>query len=244
MTEAVNQPSGSETQTGNQHDQAPGWLAGLPADLRDNEAFKPYKTVGEFAKAHLETATKAKEYEGKLGNSIPKLGANATQEERDKFFNSLGRPESPDGYQLEGGDKEKEKLLDPWKKDFHDLGFTSDQAKGLKARFDARINQLVDAQKASVQAEINDASTKLKTEWGDKYDANVELVNRFWKKETDSEFDKAFTGESSANRFTMMRFLFKMAAKTGEDMSLPSGTQRGAQPNGMRDFYANPVHKM
>jgi hypothetical protein len=42
----------------------------------------------------------------------------------------------------------------------------------------------------------------------------------------------------------MMRFLFKMAAKTGEDMSLPGGTQRGAQPNGMRDFYANPVHKM
>ena len=64
----VDQPVvGSESVVpGDQHVQAPGWLAGLPADLRDNEAFKSYRTVGDFAKAHLDTAAKAKEYEGKI----------------------------------------------------------------------------------------------------------------------------------------------------------------------------------
>jgi hypothetical protein len=241
MAEAVvDQPvTGSETVTpGNQQTQAPGWLAGLPAELRDNETFKPYKTVGDFAKAHIETATKAKELETKLGNTIPKLGENATQEERAQFFNSLGRPEKPEGYELEGGDQEKERVLAPWKQEFHELGLTAAQAKGLKAKWDGRINGLIEQHQAKAKQEIAEASTKLKTEWGDKYDANLELVNRFWKKETDSEFDKAFDGESSANRFTMMRFLFKVAAKTGEDTS-----QAGSQHRQAAAATGNPYPK-
>lgn len=234
MDAVVDQPgAGSETVVpGNQQTQAPGWLAGLPSELRDNEAFKPYKTVGDFAKAHLETATKARDLEGKLKNSIPKLGDNATQEERNQFFNSLGRPEKPDGYELEGGDKDKEAVLAPWKADFHELGLTASQAKGLKAKWDGRINGLIEQHEAKVKAEIAEADGKLKTEWGDKYPANLELVQRFWKKETDSEFDKAFASESSANRSSMMRFLFKMAAKTGEDMSQSGTHQREAATTG------------
>lgn len=203
-----------------------GWRAGLPDDLKANESFVPYKTVGDFAKAHLDTAAKLKDAEGKLGNSIPKLGENATQEEREKFFNSLGRPEKPEGYQLEDGSKEKEDILNPWKQDFHELGLTAAQAKGLKAKWDGRINNLVETHNAQIQTEIGDASTKLKTELGDKYDAGVELAQRLWKKETDTDFDKAFTGETSANRFTMIRFLLKMAAKTGEDSSMRGSGQR------------------
>ena len=50
-----------------------GWRVQLPDDLKANETFTPFKTVGDFAKAHIETITKAKELEGKLSGSIPKL---------------------------------------------------------------------------------------------------------------------------------------------------------------------------
>lgn len=235
----VDQPTGSETtSTSNQQSTPPGWLAGLPADLRDNEAFKSHKTVGDFAKAHLDTAAKAKEYEVKLANSIPKLGENATPEERDKFFNSLGRPEKPEGYELEGGDKAKEEILKPWKADFHELGLTTTQAKGLKAKFDARLNKLTDDYKADIAKQIATTSATLKTELGDKYDASVELASRLWKQwgKTEVDFDKAFATETSANRVTMIRFLLNVAAKTGEDSSLKASGQRTAAPKSGYDL--------
>jgi hypothetical protein len=239
MPEAVvNQPvAGSETgNTGDQQVQSPGWLAGLPAELRDNEAFKPYRTVGDFAKAHLETATKAKEYEAKLTNSIPKLGENATQEEREHYLTSLGRPDKPDGYELDKEDNFTPEGKESWKKEFFELGLPKATARELSARINRRLDALVDKFKADNERQIQEASSKLKAEWGDKYDANTELVSRLWKKETDVDFDKAFAGETSANRFTMMRFLYKMAAKTGEDMSSRGSDQRSATPKSGYDL--------
>jgi hypothetical protein len=213
---------------GDQQQDSLGWRAGLSDDLKAHESVVPYKTVSEFAKAHIETANKLKDTEGKLTNSIPKLSENATQEERNRFFNSLGRPEKPEGYQLEGGDKDKEAALQPWKQDFYELGLTDAQAKGLKAKWDGRINQLVEAHQAKVQKEIADTSTALKTELGDKYDASIELASRLWKQwgKTEVDFDKAFASETSQTRVTMIRFLLNVAAKTGEDVSLRSGSQR------------------
>lgn len=229
MPEAATLETTTEgTGTGNQPTQAPGWLAGLPADLRENEAFKAHKTVGDFAKVHLETAAKVKTLETKLQSSITKPGENATQEERDQYLNSLGRPEKPDQYEFEVKDDTEKAALQPWAKDFHELGLTKDQAKGLKSKWDARINAVVDQHNAKIQTMNTEAETKLKAEWGDKFTANVELAQRFWKKETDSELDKVFEGATSAQRLQMSRFIFKMAAKTGEDTSLPGSGQRGA----------------
>jgi hypothetical protein len=215
MAEVVEQPT----------TESLGWRAGLPDDLKTNEAFVPYKTVGEFAKAHLATATKAKELEGKLGNSIPKLSENATPEEREQFFNSLGRPEKPEGYELDGEDKNAKEWTGYWRNEMHKIGVPKDQAKAISVAFNKQINGMVEAHNAKIQAEISETSTKLKTELGDKYDASVELASRLWKRDTDVDLDKAFPAETSAGRTAVIRYILKMAAKTGEDSSL-----RGAQP--------------
>jgi len=242
MSEAVvDQPTGSDTAgNGQPAGTPPGWLAGLPTDLRDNEAFKPYRTVGDFAKAHLETAKKATEYEGKLANSIPKLGENASQEERDRFYNSLGRPEKPDGYELVGEDKNAPEWTGYWRNEMHKIGVPKDQAKALSAALDTQIKGMVDAHNAKILAENNKASVALKAELGDKYDASVELASRLWKQwgKTEVEFDKAFATETSANRVTMMRFLLNVAAKTGEDSSLRGAGQGSATPSVGYDLSA------
>lgn len=236
----VDQPvTGSDPNggTGNQPGSSPGWLAGLPAELRDNEAFKGHKTVGDFAKSHLAVAQKAKDLEAKLANSIPKLPDGASSEERDLYFNSLGRPESPSGYELVGENKDKPGAMDYWKGEFHKLGLTKSQARDLTALYDRRINAMVDEYNANVLKTNTEAETSLKTEWGDKYAANVELVRRLWKTNTDTELDKAFQGEISANRVAIMRFVFRMAEKTGEDLSPSASHQRTSAPAGMREFY-------
>ena len=226
---------------GDQQDTSLGWRAGLPDDLKTNESFTPYKTVGDFAKAHIETATKLRDVEGKLGNSIPKLRENATQEERNQYLTALGRPDKPESYQLEGGDKEKEQALAPWKQDFHELGLTSDQAKGLNAKWDGRISKLVEQHQAQVAQDNAAAAAGLKQEWGDKFDTNRELVSRLWKKEMDVDLDKAFEGAPQTILTPVMRFLFKIAAKTGEDNSQRAGAFRGAEKPSFINYDKSPA---
>jgi hypothetical protein len=215
---------------GDQPTPSLGWRAGLPDDLKENAAFTPYKTVGDFAKFHLETATKVQGLEAKLADAIPKLPDDATQEERDIYLMSLGRPETAEEYELAGDGKDAPEWTNYWKGELFKLGVSKDTAKALSQTLQGQISKMVEAHNAAIKKEIEDASTKLKTELGDKYDASVQLATRLWKQYTDSDFDKAFTGETSANRFQIIRYILKMAAKTGEDTSLPGGTQRTTAP--------------
>ena len=234
MPEAViDQPgTGSGTGTGNQQGNEPGWLSGLPDDLRANESIKSYRTVGDFAKAHLDTAAKLKDAEGKLGNSIPKLGENATPEEREKYFNSLGRPEKPEGYEFVGEDKAAPEWTKAYKDAMHKMGVPKAMARELSEFNNNMIGKMVEQHNAKILEENAKAVATLKTELGDKYDVGVALVSRLWKEwgKTEVEFDKAFQTETSANRVTMMRFLLNVAAKTGEDSSLKAAGSRKESP--------------
>jgi hypothetical protein len=211
-----------------------GWRAGLPDDLKQDEAFVPFKTVGDFAKAHKETAAKVKDYEGKLANSIPKLGENATAEERERFYTQLGRPEKAEGYEFVGEDKAAPEWTKAYKDAMHKMGVPKAMARQLSEFNNNMINQMVEQHNAKILEENTKAVATLKAELGDKYDASVQLVSRLWKQwgKTEVEFDKAFATETSANRVTMMRFLLNVAQKTGEDSSLKGSgiRQEGAKP--------------
>jgi hypothetical protein len=223
---------------GDQQQESLGWRAGLPADIRDNEAVVPFKTVGDFAKAHIETATKAKEYEGKLANSITKLGDNATPEERDKFYNQLGRPEKSDGYEFVGEDKAAPEWTKAYKDAMYKMGVPKAMAKELSEFNNNMINQMVEQHNAKILKENSEAAATLKTELGDKYDASVALVSRLWKEwsKSEKEFDKAFATETSQNRTAIMRFMLTVAAKTGEDSSLKASGQRTEAPKSGYDL--------
>lgn len=217
---------------GDQQQDSLGWRAGLPDDLKAHESLVPFKTVGDFAKSHIETATKLKSAEGKLSNSIPKLGPNATPEERNQYLTSLGRPEKPDGYELAGEDRNAKEWTGFWRGKFHEIGVPKDMAKSISEVFDQQTKQMVDGHNAALQRQFGESEAKLKTEWGDKYDANVQLVSRLWKRDTDTDLDQAFKATDGAARHQIMRYVFKMAAKTGEDISERSSGHRGTASGG------------
>ena len=224
---------------GNQ-EQVPGWLAGLPEDLRSNETFKQYKTVGEFAKSHIETADKVKKLEESAVNSIPKLPENATQQDRDTFYKSIGRPEKADDYELDdGGGKNAPEWQKMWKDEFFKLGLPADMAKSLSTAFNGQMAKLVEAHNDTLKQDIETASTNLKAEYGDKYEENTELAKRMWNKHGNSDFDAAFNGESSANRFSMIRFIVNMAKLTGEDSSPPGSTSKGPGQGDTGGWFPN-----
>jgi hypothetical protein len=200
-----------------------GWRAGLPDDLKQNEAFTGFKTVGEFGKHYLEVSSKAKELEGKLADYVPKLPDDATDEERSLYLEALGRPEQPSEYEFEGEDKNAPEWTSYWKQAAHELGLTKTQAKQLSGKFNAQMQQLVDAHNASLKTEMEAAEQKLKSELGDKYETTVELAKRMTQTHLGKNFDEVFDGLGAEARFGVVRLLMKVANLTGEDRSPRAG---------------------
>ena len=205
-----------------------GWRAGLPDDLKQNEAFLPFKTVGDFGKDYLAVKSKAADLEKKIGDYVPKLPDNASDEDRNLYFDALGRPKTATDYEFDGEDKNAPEWTNHWKQQFHSLGLTKAQAKTLSTAWNKQMQAMVDAHNTSIKNEMTAAETKLRSELGDKYDTNVELAKRMWTKYGEGEFDKAFANGNSAYRATTIRMLLKFASLTGEDRSPQGGTGPGA----------------
>jgi hypothetical protein len=219
-----------------------GWRAGLPGDLQKNEDFAKFKTVGDFAKHHLEVAAKVPELEKKLGDYVPKLPDNATDEDKNLYYEALGRPKQPSEYEFDGEDKNAPEWTNFWKQQFHALGLTKAQTKQLSTVWNAQQQKMVDAHNASVKAEMTTAEQKLRTEMGDKFDTNVELAKRMTVKHLGSEFDKTFVNLPSEARFGVVKLLLKVAELTGEDRSPQSGnSQKGNAQSSFISYDKSPA---
>ena len=234
-------------------DNTIGWKTELPEADRSHEAFAPYKSKTELwegvKKLHTEhkaTVQKATDLEKKMENYIPRLPENATEEDKNVFYKALGRPDKSEEYELEGEDKNAAEWNKQWRDTFHKLGMPKDMAKELSKEWNGTLQKLVETHNANIQKEIQSSAEKLKTELGDKYEAGVELAKRMWTKHSEGfpeeakDFDKAFTGETSANRYALTKFLLNIAKLTGEDTSLTGvtgGPMKGK--GGAGDWFPN-----
>ncbi len=206
-----------------------GWRAGLPDDLKTNEAFVPFKTVGDFGKSYLELNTKAKTLETKLADAVPKLPDDASDEDKALYYDALGRPKEAKEYELDGEDKNAPEWTNFWKGEFYGLGLTKAQAKQLSGKWNAQMQAMVKAHNDALTAEYAKAEKELRTELGDKYDTSVELAKRMIQKHTGTEYDTAFAAAPPPVRFAMTKFILKMASLTGEDRSPQGVTAQGTK---------------
>lgn len=160
---------------------APDWLKDAPEDWKDVagafEGVKDLRTAGERIKGLRQSLS------GK-GISVP--GEKATPEEKSAFLAELdkhrGVPASPDDY----GDLKPEGRSDavPWDdtlaKDFAalapKLGLTKSGAAELVKWFDDRTVAQVTELQGKQQAEFKAEADALVTEYGDKLDSAVQLV--------------------------------------------------------------------
>jgi hypothetical protein len=112
-------------------------------------------------------------------------GKDATADDWAAFYSAIGRPETPEAYELpvpEGDDGTFAKEFAPI---LHKNGLTADQAKGLAADWNSYVAKLqadADAAEASRAAAMNAQNTAeataLQNEWGQKHTENMELARR------------------------------------------------------------------
>lgn len=112
--------------------------------------------------------------------SLAMPGKDATPEQWGEFYTKLGRPEAPDGYEMEipeGDDGAFAKAVSPL---LHKAGITGEQAKTLSQGWN-QMKLDADAQIAAQEAAAANAAhvkntaeaAELKTAWGQQFDANM-----------------------------------------------------------------------
>lgn len=159
---------------------APEWLQGLADEsIKGDPSIQSFKSVDDLAKGFIET----KKLVGKKGLLLP--GDNADPKEWDTVWNTLGRPESPDGYKLPPVDAQKVQLdeegLAEFRKYAHQQGIPQKHfEKVLEYRFNQQLKEAEANQKAEMEAK-QATETALRSKWGAAYDERVEGINKIFE---------------------------------------------------------------
>lgn len=231
---------------------ATSWLDSLPEDIKKDPSLATFKSPDALAKSWVN----AQKLIG--ANKVVVPGDKASEEEWNAFYNKIGRPESPDKYEVKApeGFKLDDAMAKQMRETAHKLGLTPAQLNGLVA-FDAE--RVKAAQTASADAEKSEIRNNLveyqKTLGGeDKYKARVDEA-RFALKELGTPELNKFLEESNLGSHPQIIELFaKLKGMMGDGKIRDgTGTNFGIDPtviqdeiNGMMSdlngAYFNPSH--
>lgn len=225
------------------------WRAQLSDDLKANETFTPFKTVSDFAKAHLETVGKAQELEGRLGKAVIVPGEGAKDEDWAAFYGRLGRPEKADDYALaefpvpqgltdqnvvEAIKKRGAEDLAWFRGAAHKHGLTKGQAEQLFGEYAQRHGEYFAAMEQQREQAMVAAMTELQKdpEWsGEKMKVNLGVVEKVLATFGTPELKQWFDATGQGNNALIIKFFHKVGKAMGEDNLITGGTA-GAKKDG------------
>lgn len=159
------------------------WVAGL--QVEENRALveaKQWQTLDDAIRSY-------RELEHHASKALKLPGENATAEDWNKFYSKLGRPESPDKYELKLNTETvpqdfpyDETSAIEFRKWAHEAGLTPAQAQSLHDKFVGYQAQSFTASREALAKAEGDAHRAIVREWGDPdtsgYRQNVEYLSR------------------------------------------------------------------
>lgn len=190
---------------------APKWFEheDIPEDLRGQLEKFPDPKENPYA-----LATSYAHLEKKLGrNTIATIDENSSVEQRNEFFNTLGRPESADKYEIARAETlpeefRNEEAQGAYLSKMHELGLTQAQAQGLIAFSDEFEVGNIEQMRAKQTAEQESQFNALKAEYGDKFNGFVEKVRMA---ETTLDPDGTLAEAGLANHPAVLKVLERAA---------------------------------
>jgi hypothetical protein len=213
------------------------WVKELEGfDEQTRSKLSRFKSSKDVAKSYLEL-------EKRLGASVVIPGKDASQSEKDDFAKRLGRPESPDGYELdqvylpEGVSRQKDGE-EAFKRMAFELGLTKEQGGKLYKYANTQAFEGVAALRKAQDQKRREAAEGLKKEWGAEYDANLAKVQKINKLFGDDNWVQ-YLNEGAGNEPRLIKVLVKIAKQFSEDTlesgRLPSRTPEKKEP-GLLDY--------
>lgn len=207
----------------------PDWTTGFSDEDKGYLTNKGFKQPGELLHAH-------RSLEKTFG--VPRERLLVKPEKEDdatamgEFYNKLGRPGTPDDYQLDLPKEGVDADFTKWAKDsFHKHGLTKKQAADLAKDYMQFSGGRVQAQQQDTEKQLQAAEATLRKEWGAAYDQNKEIAQRACTVfgVTQDAVEKL---EKSLGIAESMKLFQKIGARLGEDTFVSNN--RGGQGFGIR----------
>lgn len=163
------------------------WKEGLPEDIKGDKSLTDYK-LGEDEEGVSVPVGLIKSYVGQqklIGSKITLPGEEASEEELDKFYESINmaRPKTADDYEFTVDEKFAELPhsddLEQWFRDFaHKERIPTDKADRMYQGYQEQMLALFDGANTEMEKENVDATATLEKKWGSKAKENTELADR------------------------------------------------------------------
>ena len=146
------------------------WYSGATPELQGLVEKKGWKDLSDSLKSYAELE---KQFHG---DKIPLPKDENDADGWNKVYTKLGRPEKPEDYKApEGTDEAMVKALSP---ELYKAGITQKQFDTLAKIDIARQQNAVNAENTRFTSEQTNAMQKLETEWGSKFNENIEVTRR------------------------------------------------------------------
>tara|TARA_R100001082_G_C4365710_1_gene161806 strand:+ start:777 stop:1592 length:816 start_codon:yes stop_codon:yes gene_type:complete len=150
------------------------WRSSIPEDLQNDPSLADIQDVGSLAKGYVH----AQRMIGSDKVAVP--GSQATQEELDTFYNKLGRPETPQGYEAPTENMPdlpvNEEMRGKFYEEAHRIGLNKQQAAAL-LRWEAQSAQdMIESREQDSQIALEKAQDAMRKEFGRAYEEKVNMA--------------------------------------------------------------------
>lgn len=153
----------------------------IPEELRGHPSISPIKDVGNLARSYVN----AQKLIG--ADKIP-MPVNPTDEDLDRIYSRLGRPEDSKGYNIEvDGNIITEEVASNYADIAHKLRLTPDQAKGVLDYYKSNVERSDAATMEQVEVARENTESVLKQEWGRAYEQKVQAASSVAQEFADPE---------------------------------------------------------
>lgn len=144
------------------------FLQMIPEELRQDPSLTPIKNVENLARSYVN----AQKLIG--ADKIP-MPVNPTDEDLDRIYDRLGRPQSPDGYEIQAdGTVVTEEVANNFSDIAHKLRLNPQQAQGILDYYRSSMEQSTEMMGQEAEQAKQQSEAALRQEWGLAYDQKVQ----------------------------------------------------------------------
>ncbi len=193
------------------------WRDSLPDDIKGNTSLEKFSDVSTLAKSYIN----AESMIGKDKMVVP--GVNTTEDEWNDIYTKLGRPSTPDEYNLElaleEGEVVDDQLFASFKDAAHKNGLSPQQAQGILDYYNNISTQTLNEQSNAGMLAQEQSSRELREEWGRSYDDNLSKASQIGKQYLGEDAFQLQMADGSmlGDNATLIKGLAKLAMVMSED---------------------------
>lgn len=148
------------------------WRSDIPEEIRGHKSLEHIQDVGALAKSYVN----AQSMIGADKLAIP--GKHATDDDWNEVYARLGRPDSPEGYELQNnlaeGVEADDGMLDWYKQTAHEIGLTPTQAQKLLDKYNGELGARMPIDDGKAQEMIARTESELRREYGQAFDDRID----------------------------------------------------------------------